>query len=173
MSVKGLWKGECFTPGCTSAARHIATAEGPRVEVPQERYRCARCCDLVGLAVPQRREAVYAGKPGWDEWCAELDAIFALPLSVLEKAAAGAVVSVPSGSSQPPFNGYPLLASAPRKDGNGHFIVVEYGSETVVADARNLTDSEWDNGHYCKDREVAMRDFVSRLVKEYGTEPPR
>lgn len=90
MSIKGSWKGECFTPGCASAARHIATAEGPRVEVPQERYRCARCCDLVGLAVPPRPEDVLPSRPGWDEWCAELDAIFALPLTALEKAAAGA-----------------------------------------------------------------------------------
>jgi hypothetical protein len=81
--------------------------------------------------------------------------------------------TVPSIPARPPFNGYPLLASAPRKDGSGHFIVVEYGSETVVADARTLTDSEWDNGHYCRDRVTAMRDFVSRLVREYGTEPSR
>lgn len=90
MSKKGSWKGECFTPGCASVARHIATAEGPRVEVPQERYRCARCCDLVGLAAPARPEDIYPGKPGWNEWCSELDAIFALPLSALEKASAGA-----------------------------------------------------------------------------------
>lgn len=92
MSKKGSWKGECFTPGCTTVARWIATAEGPRVEDPQERYRCARCCDLVGLAVPPRGEHVYPSRPGWDEWCAELDAIFALPLSALEMAATMASV---------------------------------------------------------------------------------
>jgi len=81
--------------------------------------------------------------------------------------------TIPTIPPRPPFNGYPVLASAPRKDGSGHFIVVEYGSETVVADARTLMDSEWDNGHYCRDRDVAMRDFVTRLVREYGTEPPR
>jgi hypothetical protein len=239
MPEKGSWKGECFTPECTRTARFIAVAEGPRVKIPQERYRCAQCCDLVDAAAPQRGDNVYPGQPGWDEWRAELDAIFAMPLAALEAAAAGtrgagehdwlhqstdsrtcklcglfvarqneakrvyllwsrkgeqpgeaetdaqlpacpgrpapSSTSLPSlpSAPRPPFNGYPLLASAPRKDGNGHFIVVEYGSETVVADARALTDSEWDNGHYCKDRETAMRDFVSRLVKEYGTEPPR
>lgn len=90
MSKKGSWKGACFTPGCASDARWIANAEAARVEVPQERYRCTRCCDLIGLAVPERRDDVYPGRPGWDEWCAELDAIFALPLSALEKASAGA-----------------------------------------------------------------------------------
>lgn len=92
MSKKGSWKGECFTPGCASVARHIATAEGPRVEEPQERYRCARCCDLVGLAVPPRKDDVHPGRPGWDEWCAEIDAIFALPLTALQVAAAMAGV---------------------------------------------------------------------------------
>lgn len=88
MPGKGSIKGECFTPDCTNGAKWIATTEAPHADVPQERYRCARCCELVNLATPTRDADVFPGLPGWDEWKAEVTKILALPLKELETASA-------------------------------------------------------------------------------------
>jgi hypothetical protein len=69
-----------------------------------------------------------------------------------------------------PFNGHPLIASAPTKNG-GFVIVVKYGDESVVAEARTLTDREWSNGHYCPELDTAMRDFASRIASGYRELP--
>jgi hypothetical protein len=44
---KGSSQGECFTAGCTNPARWIALGEAPRADIPQARYRCPDCCDLI------------------------------------------------------------------------------------------------------------------------------
>lgn len=93
MPEKGSSNGECVTPGCTSESRWIAIAEAPVAEVPQERYRCARCCDLVAHATPVRPADIFHGMPEWDEWHAEMVRVLALPLAELAAASASAFSS--------------------------------------------------------------------------------
>jgi hypothetical protein len=79
---KGLWDGECFTPGCSATGAGgmslVATAPSPSGQ-GNDTHRCGRCLDAISLLVPdvpnRLSELNLIDKTTYGQWCQRVAAM--------------------------------------------------------------------------------------------------